>query len=73
MKGNEARKIAIYGSRIWAKEKNSIIADHYHYHCQTHSSVSNIVNEINEKIKVDAKFAGEIKRLRKRLLNENDI
>jgi chromosomal replication initiation ATPase DnaA len=71
VKGNEARKIAIYGSRVWAKEKNSIIADHYH--CRSHSNVSNVVKEINEKIKVDTKFSDEIKRLRKRLLSENDI
>ena len=64
-KGNEARKIAIYGSRVWAKEKNSVIAAHYH--CQSGSSVCNAVNSVNEKIKLDVQFANEIKKIHKML------
>ncbi len=65
-KGNEARKIAIYGSRVWAKEKLSAIADYYH--CQSHSSVSNAVKSIKKQIEHDAKFGDKIKKIHKMLL-----
>ncbi len=65
-KGNEARKTAIYGSRVWAKEKLSVIADFYH--CQSHSSVSNAVKSIKVKIEHDAKFRDEINKIYSTLL-----
>ena len=61
---NEARMIAIYGSRIWAGEQLSKIADRYN--CRSHASISNTVKRINERLKVDAKFSkklGEIYKL----------
>lgn len=61
-KGNEARKIAIYGSRVWAKEKLSKIADYYH--CQNHSSISKTVKNIQVKIEREVKFADKIKKIR---------
>ena len=60
-KGNEARKIAIYGSRVWAKEKLSMIADYYH--CQNHSSISKAVKNIQVKIECEVKFADKIKKI----------
>ena len=65
-KGNEARKIAIYGSRVWAKEKLSVIADYYH--CQSHSSVSNAVKSIKKQIEHDSKFSDKIKKIHTMLL-----
>ena len=52
---NEARKIAIYGSRVWAGEQLSKIADYYN--CRSHANISNIVKRINERLKVDATFS----------------
>ena len=66
-KGNEARKIAIYGSRVWAKEKLSVIANYYH--CQNHSSVSKAVKNIQVKIEREVKFADKIKKIRAMLLS----
>jgi putative transposase len=64
--GNDARKIAIYGSRVWAKEKLSVIADYYY--CQSHSSVSNAVKSIKKQIEHDSKFGDKIKKIHKMLL-----
>lgn len=68
-KGNEARKIAIYGSRVWAKEKLSVIAEYYH--CQSHASVSNAVKNIKMKIEQDAKFGNELQKIFMRLFSKS--
>lgn len=51
---NEPRKIAIYGSRVWALEKLSVIAETYN--CCNHSSISNTVKEIEMQERNDKKF-----------------
>lgn len=64
-KGNVARHIAIYGGRAWAKEMLSVIADHYH--CQSHSGISKIVKNINQRMAFDVLFADEIEKIRNRV------
>ncbi|MES2204867.1 MAG: hypothetical protein V4496_06575 [Pseudomonadota bacterium] len=66
IKVNEARKMAIYGSRVWAKENNSVITKHYD--CSSAANISNTVRNINERIKIDTKFANEVEKLRKKLI-----
>ena len=61
-KGNEARKIAIYESRRWAKEKLSVIANYYD--CQNHSVVSKVVKGVQIRMESDVKFMNKIKRIR---------
>lgn len=58
---NEPRKIAMYGCRVWASEKLSVIAGYYG--CGSHSSISNAVREIKKRIKLDKKFALKIEKI----------
>ncbi len=58
---NEARKIAIYGSRVWAGEKLSKIAEHYN--CQSHANISNTIRRINERLKLDVKFSRTLREI----------
>jgi putative transposase len=62
---NEPRKIAIYGSRVWASEKLSHIADLYC--CRNHSSISNTVKQVGEKIKKNKKLEKIIDEIRNEL------
>ncbi len=64
-KVNVPRKIAIYGSRVWASEKLSKIADLYC--CRNHSSISNIVKQVEGKIKKDKKLEKTINEIRNKL------
>lgn len=59
---NLPRKIAIYGSRVWASEKIANIAEHYG--CQNHSSISSIVKSVEEQRKKDKKFARLLQDIR---------
>ncbi len=62
-KENMARKIAIYACRKWASEKISVIAKYYQ--CNSHANISNIVSEIDKKLKLDEKLATLIENLKK--------
>ncbi|MES2203844.1 MAG: transposase [Pseudomonadota bacterium] len=62
-KENIARKVAIYGCRVWSKEKLSIIA--VRFDCKSHANISNVVSRINERIKADVSFASMIKKIQK--------
>ena len=65
-KMNEPRKIAIYGSRVWASEKLSNIAELYH--CRNHSSISNTVKQIDERMKKNRKLEKVISEIRRDLI-----
>lgn len=55
---NEPRQVAIYGSRMWASGGLTDIAGLYG--CCNHSSVSNTVRKVSERIAKNKKFAGLI-------------
>jgi hypothetical protein len=60
-RGNEARKVAIYGSRMWNTAKLSLIAERYG--CKNHSSISNTVKRMELAIKTDQKLARLLKEI----------
>ena len=65
-KVNEPRKISIYCSRVWASEKLSTIAELYN--CLNHSSISNTVREINDRLLRDKGFSVLMASLRDSLM-----
>jgi REP element-mobilizing transposase RayT len=64
-KVNEARKIAIYFSRMLAGEKLATIAKKFH--CYNHSSISNTVKSIEIQIKSDKQLARVISEVGNKL------
>lgn len=68
-KNNEMRKIAIYACRQWCTEKLSVIAKRYQFF--SHSCVSNIVKNIEERVKKDKKLQKMLKDIRQ-LVDEEE-
>ena len=68
-KNNIVRKIALYASRAWAKEKLSVIADDYH--CKSLSSINNAIKVIHEKCESDRRFAQNLKKCEAIFLNKD--
>jgi putative transposase len=64
---NMPRKIAIYGCRMWASEKLSSIAGVFR--CTNHSTISNTVKQIEERLKQDKKLASIARKIQKSLLS----
>lgn len=63
---NNPRKISIYACRRWGGETLIVIAKQYR--CQSHSNVTNVVKEINQKILTDEKLKRLIDKLRRAVL-----
>jgi REP element-mobilizing transposase RayT len=60
---NDARNIAIYACRVWGSGRLSVIAEHFH--CDSHSNISNAVKEIKDRVLVDDKLASIVRRVKK--------
>lgn len=62
---NDMRKIGMYACRMWGSEKLSKIAEIYQ--CQSHSNVSNAVNDIKKRLLTDKKLMVTIERLKEEI------
>ena len=49
VKKNFPRNIAMYGGRVWASEKLSVIAKYFN--CVNQSSIRNTIRKVNELVK----------------------